>query len=39
VVLLADKTGKILWRGAGPYNDDKRAAINSLIQTGAGGTR
>lgn len=39
VVMLADKSGKVLWRGSGPYSDDKKAAIANLVGNGAGGSR
>jgi hypothetical protein len=38
VVLLTDKSGKVLWRGSGPYSDEKKAALSTVIQNGAGGS-
>ncbi|HEX3436721.1 MAG TPA: hypothetical protein VHT24_08120 [Pseudacidobacterium sp.] len=31
VALLTDKNGQILWRAAGPFNDDKKASLTTAV--------
>jgi ATP10 protein len=31
IVLLVDKAGKVLWRNSGPLNDEKKAALTSVL--------